>query len=253
MKRALPLAAVLALALPAGGTEDYASVGPIGVAPAEESPGALRDAPAAAPTLMDRFLQQGAYASGFRRGYRVKEGSSAKARIGLLRNIDGLEKNPIVVESGMTIDTDGDIADPARAKAVSARDRLRQRHTSMRYRDGAYPDPTQVAYIVLPIGFTEAGLGDFALVRYRGREAMAVCADKGPRGAFGEGSIRLAELLGIPADGRTGGVESGVTYILFPKSGSGRPASQQALQEGMEQARERLATALEPGTMPVED
>ena len=45
----------------------------------------------------------------------------------------------------------------------------------------------------------------------------------GPEGKIGEGSMALAESLGIPSSPRTGGVPNDVIYVVFPGSGNGRP------------------------------
>lgn len=89
-----------------------------------------------------------------------------------------------------------------------------------------YVDSTQVPYIVLPGGERGgAQLGDFAYVvnQANGNHAAAIFADNGPRGRIGEGSVRLAELLGIPSSPKNGGADSGVIMIVFPHSGDGMP------------------------------
>jgi len=48
-------------------------------------------------------------------------------------------------------------------------------------------------------------------------------ADQGPKGQIGEGSIALAEALGIPSNPRHGGVVSGILYLVFPGSGNAKP------------------------------
>jgi hypothetical protein len=51
----------------------------------------------------------------------------------------------------------------------------------------------------------------------------AIFADIGPKGRIGEGSIALADNLGIPSSPRHGGISSGAIYVVFPGSGNGRP------------------------------
>ncbi|MFH1842288.1 MAG: glycoside hydrolase family 75 protein [bacterium] len=97
----------------------------------------------------------------------------------------------------------------------------------------SYVDSEQVPYIVLPLGFPERfgiELGDLAVVIHRDRVAFAVFADVGPADRIGEGSIRLAELLGHhPWDHWDGNesfsthgsiVTTDVLYIVFPRSRS---------------------------------
>lgn len=118
-----------------------------------------------------------------------------------------------VIRTGMAIDTDGPVAgyDPR-----VHRDPHRQLQTSLRYTDGSSIDPTMVPYVVVPSSH-KSWLGDFVKVEYRGRQVMAVVADCGPR--FGEGSVALAQQLGIPSSGVSGGAADGVTYTFYPDSG----------------------------------
>ena len=44
--------------------------------------------------------------------------------------------------------------------------------------------------------------------------------DIGPAGIVGEASPAVARPLGIPSDANSGGVGSGVTYVILPGSGS---------------------------------
>src|SRR5690606_13053897 len=53
---------------------------------------------------------------------------------------------------------------------------------------------------------------------YRDRLEYAVVGDIGPREIIGEASYAAARRLGIPAHPSTGGVGSGVTYIVFKNS-----------------------------------
>ncbi|MBI5883753.1 MAG: hypothetical protein HZB91_11690 [Elusimicrobia bacterium] len=119
----------------------------------------------------------------------------------------------MVVKAGMAIDTDGPVK---RYDRRVHRDPYRQKQTSLRYQDGSSLDPTTVPYVVVPIS-QKALLGDLAVVEYRGRKTVAVVGDCGPR--FGEASVALAERLGIPADGVSGGVDNGVTYAFYPGPG----------------------------------
>lgn len=128
-------------------------------------------------------------------------------------------RRPVYFRAGMAIDADGS----PRARQI---DPHGQTQTSLRYRDGRSVDAEQVPYFVLPGGkYKHLGiqLGDIAAVRYNGKVAFAVFADVGPRHKLGEGSIALAQELGIPANPRTGGVRGGVEYLVFPGSGDRTP------------------------------
>lgn len=128
-------------------------------------------------------------------------------------------RRPHYFRAGMTIDADGS----PRARQIDPHGQLQ---TSLRYPGGGYVNAETVPYFVLPGGqYKHLGikLGDIAAVRYNGKVAFAVFADVGPRHKIGEGSIALAQELGIPASPRTGGVRGGVEYMVFPGSGNGTP------------------------------
>lgn len=91
-----------------------------------------------------------------------------------------------------------------------------------------YVNANEVPYIVLSGGRAwGVALGDLAMVmnRSNGRRTAAVVAEFGPRDKIGEGSIALAEALGIDSSPRTGGVSADIAYVIFPGSGSGFPES----------------------------
>lgn len=148
-------------------------------------------------------------------------------------SVPALRGPAIVKRAGMAIDTDGPVAGYDRRVH---RDPHRQLQTSLRYSDGGSLDPTKVPYIVVPIR-DKALLGDLAVVEYRGKKVVAVVADCGPR--WGEGSVALAERLGIPSDGISGGVSSGVTYTVYRGSGRRGPSRSQ-LAASMSQAQSSL-------------
>ena len=77
----------------------------------------------------------------------------------------------------------------------------------------------------LPQSVAERGgakLGDFAVVMNlrNGKSSFAIYADIG---TLGEGSVALAEALGISSDARDGGASDDVLYLLFPGSGNRKP------------------------------
>ena len=94
--------------------------------------------------------------------------------------------------------------------------------TSATTSTGAALDAETVPFIVVPLArngldYRRAGfqLGSVAVVLYRGRMAYAVFGDEGPSGIIGEGSYSLASALGINPDPSIGGVDTGVTFVLF--------------------------------------
>jgi hypothetical protein len=88
-----------------------------------------------------------------------------------------------------------------------------------------YVDASKVPYVVLPQDVGDRGgvrLGDFAVVMNlrNGKSSFAIYGDIG---TLGEGSIALADALGISSDARHGGESDGILYVLFPGSGNLQP------------------------------
>ena len=86
-------------------------------------------------------------------------------------------------------------------------------------------DAAKIPYVVLPNDLADRGgarLGDFAVVMNlrNGKSSYAIYADIG---TTGEGSIALADNLGIWSDARRGGQSDGILYLVFPGSGNLRP------------------------------
>ena len=85
-----------------------------------------------------------------------------------------------------------------------------------------YTDSESIPFIVLPGQHGNgAKLGDVALVynEKTGDNCYAVYADIGPSSKLGEGSIRLAQALGLDANPKSGGTESKyIVYVVFPAS-----------------------------------
>ena len=95
-----------------------------------------------------------------------------------------------------------------------------------------FVDASKIPYITLPQDVADRGgarLGDFAVVmNLRNRKSsFAIYADIG---TLGEGSIALAEALGIRSDARHGGQSGGVLYLLFSGSGNLRPRTIDEIQ-----------------------
>jgi hypothetical protein len=88
-----------------------------------------------------------------------------------------------------------------------------------------YVDASKIPYIVLPGDLSRqigARLGDFALVMNirRRTAAYAIFADIG---TLGEGSVALADQLGIWSNAREGGTRGGILYVVYPGSGNRQP------------------------------
>jgi hypothetical protein len=91
-----------------------------------------------------------------------------------------------------------------------------------------YVDASRIPFIVLPGGMArqlDTRPGDFAAVfnQRTGKFSFAIFGDVGPYDRIGEGSVALAENLGIRSDARNGGARRGILYLVFPGSGNGRP------------------------------
>ena len=83
-------------------------------------------------------------------------------------------------------------------------------------------DASTLPFIVIPLAssrfrYADHGIrvGQIALVLYRDRMVFGIFGDAGPASIIGEASFAMAEALGIPSSPRTGGVDSGVTYLVF--------------------------------------
>lgn len=101
-----------------------------------------------------------------------------------------------------------------------------------------FVDASRIPYIVLPREVarqTGAWLGDLAVVMNArsGKYSYAIFADVG---TLGEGSIALADNLGIWSDARQGGRRGGIFYLVFPGSGNGQPRSVDEINSDAEKA-----------------
>jgi hypothetical protein len=99
-----------------------------------------------------------------------------------------------------------------------------------------YVDASRIPFMVLPGGLARqlsARVGDFAMVfnERNGRSSYAIFGDVGPMDRIGEGSVALAENLGIRSDARNGGTWRGVLYMVFPGSGEGSPKTVEEINE----------------------
>jgi hypothetical protein len=111
-------------------------------------------------------------------------------------------------------------------------DRTKERSDPTRY-----VDASKIPYVALPDEVAResgARLGDLAVVvnTGNGRFSYAIFADIGK---LGEGSIALADNLGIWSDARDGGRWAGVLYLVFPGSGDHRPMSLEEINQRTEE------------------
>ncbi len=99
-----------------------------------------------------------------------------------------------------------------------------------------YVDASKIPFIVLPHEVamqTGAHLGDFAVVLNvrNGKTSSAIFADIG---TMGEGSVALADNLGLWSNAREGGTRRGIFYLVFVGSGNGKPRSSDEINEQAE-------------------
>lgn len=91
-----------------------------------------------------------------------------------------------------------------------------------------YVDSETIPYIALPTALrnlANISMGDLAYAKNinNGNSSYAYLADSGPANKLGEGSMKLASLLGINSNPRNGGTTSQIVdYVVFPQSGSGQ-------------------------------
>ncbi|MBC7998234.1 MAG: glycoside hydrolase family 75 protein [Leptolyngbya sp.] len=151
----------------------------------------------------------------------------SRDKSGRSKRMEMLPGGVLYFRSGMQVDADGS----PRARQI---DPCGQSQTSLRHPNGAPVNAERVPYIVLPGGsYKHLGikLGDIAAVRYQGKVQFAVFADVGPSYKIGEGSMALADALGInPSPTRGGTHRPDVEYLVFRGSGDrtpGRPVETQ--------------------------
>ncbi|MFF4794356.1 glycoside hydrolase family 75 protein [Streptomyces sp. NPDC001276] len=100
-----------------------------------------------------------------------------------------------------------------------------QNDTAFHQSNGRPLKSESLPYVVVPSAssiwnYAEAGIrgGSVVAVIHADKVEYAVVGDTGPSKIIGEASYATAKALGINPDPVTGGVNSGVTYILFKNS-----------------------------------
>jgi hypothetical protein len=122
-------------------------------------------------------------------------------------------------KADMDIDCDG----VRTSKCNENTDPWYQNETSFETSKGKPFQSDSTHYFVIPLpssrfSYTSNGIkpGSVAAIIYNNKVVYAVFADEGPNNIIGEASYATAKALGIDPDPATGGVDSGVTYIVFP-------------------------------------
>jgi hypothetical protein len=158
----------------------------------------------------------------------------------LFSNLTGMAlpevSTAVIYESKFAIDSDG---------SSNASDPDHQGQTSLRQADDSSLDARKQSFGVIPLdaaaarasglrklpGLPDFGslglrLGDIGIAFWKQSNAVFVYGDAGPPNAVGEGSIKMADLLGIPSDPRVGGFNDrdihdmgkGVMHLVFAGS-----------------------------------
>lgn len=124
-------------------------------------------------------------------------------------------------KADMDIDCDG----VRTAKCNEDVDPWYQDQTSFETSAGRPFQADKTHYFVIPLpssrfNYSSKGIkpGSVAAIIYNNKVVYAVFADEGPSNIIGEASYATAQALGINPDPANGGVDSGVTYIVFPGS-----------------------------------
>lgn len=149
--------------------------------------------------------------------------AAGPAELGRLKTLQGaqtLQDGSLAFQAGAAIDVDG--------VGGSHGDPCKQWETSLRTKDGKSLNADTTPYFVLPPQVAKQyGIkpGDLGTITYNGKTIPAVFGDVGPKNKIGEISRYAAQQLGINASPTRGGVPKGVSYNVFPGSGSRRPSA----------------------------
>ncbi|GAA1661997.1 glycoside hydrolase family 75 protein [Fodinicola feengrottensis] len=135
------------------------------------------------------------------------------------RNVNVCGANGAVFyQADMDVDCDGQRTDQCNENT----DCCYQDDTTFHQSDGQALNAAQLPYIVMPRDSSnwdwhQNGIdgGSVAAVIYDGKVEYAVFGDTDSPNKVGEASYATAQALGIDPDPRSGGVDDGVTYIVF--------------------------------------
>ncbi|MFJ3715226.1 glycoside hydrolase family 75 protein [Streptomyces sp. NPDC090057] len=213
--RSLTLVAASGAALLAAGVLPAHASDPDPVAASGATPGAppasVQEGTVSAADLLAKVTSCSQISNG---RYRTDEEASATVPV--------CGKNGAVFwKADMDIDCDGQRT----ANCNEDRDPWYQDDTAFHQSDGRPLKAESLPYVVVPSSstvwnYTGAGIkgGGVVAVVYDGKVEYAVVGDTGPTAIIGEASYATAKALGIDPDPAAGGVDSGVTYILFKNS-----------------------------------
>jgi hypothetical protein len=126
-----------------------------------------------------------------------------------------------------TADMDIDCDGQSTAECNATTDPAYQNQTSFTQSNGQPLSASVLPYVVVPLpsakfSYVTAGIkpGAVVIVIYSGKMMYGVFGDEGPSTIIGEASYAMAKSLGIDPNPATGGVDTGVTYIVFTGAGA---------------------------------
>ncbi|MFO0711243.1 MAG: glycoside hydrolase family 75 protein [Sandaracinus sp.] len=157
-----------------------------------------------------------------RLGACTRIGGNYATDVGEVSNIPVCQTDSVIWwDADMDIDCDGGLgsicmSDPDYMPDTSGVDSM-----------GNPLDASTLPFIVIPLASTRFRYADYgirtgqvALVMYGDQMVFGIFGDAGPSSIIGEASFAMAEALGIPSSPRSGGVDSGVTYLVFTGTGT---------------------------------
>lgn len=175
----------------------------------------------------------------------INHGKYAKDQGGASR-IDICDlSNAVFFEADMDIDCDGKQTTVCNKHA----DASYQSSTAGVDSHGKPLDASVLPYIVVPgassrWSYKNSGIkmGSVAAVIYDGKIEYGVVGDVGPQAIVGEASYAMAKRLGINPNPSSGGVASGVTYVIFKGAGPSKLEDHDAATKlGAERAKQLIA------------
>ena len=207
-----------------GGTPSFAPQGPAG--PSRGGNGGGNFAPAAdSPSVASNSS--------------APAGNADLGRLKTLQSSQVLSDGSLAFQAGAAIDVDG--------SGASHGDPCKQWQTSLTTKDGKSLNADNTPYFVLPPQVAKKyGIkpGDLGTISYNGKTIPAIFGDVGPKNKIGEVSRYAAQQLGINASPTSGGVSSGVSYNVFPGSGSRRPSAGSVTPQALAQRVDSHQTML---------
>lgn len=146
--------------------------------------------------------------------------SSGEYQEGSTLPVTVFKKNGAIYwHSGMSIDCDGQPG----SICNQTTDPYFQPQTAWNQSDGKPLKADSLPFVVIPLpsdiwNYSDSGIkgGTLVVMTYKERYVFGVVGDLGPSDRIGEASYAAAKALGINPNPKSGGVGSGVTYVVFP-------------------------------------